>query len=215
MLVHGFASHFEHDWCRTGWVDILEEKGRTVRPVDLPGHGKTPADPQHVTAAATVQAAAGTGPVDAVGFSAGGRAVLAAAAAVPAAFRRLALLGVGSSAGNASRADAIAAGMECSDEPSDRNIQLLRRLADSAGNDRRLLARFLRARTKQPEPDRLAALQLPVLVVIGDRDAGADGGRELASLLPRAELLVLEGVDHARTLTDVRCIDAVVDFLER
>jgi pimeloyl-ACP methyl ester carboxylesterase len=214
VLVHGFASHFAHDWLRTGWVDIFEERGRVVRPVDLPGHGSEPEDPERVTPAAAVQAAAGSGPVDAVGFSAGGRAVLAAAMATPTVFRRLALLGLGSVGGSSPRAEAVAAGMESADEPTDRSIQLLRRLADSAGNDRSMLARFLRRRAAGPDRERLAQLRLPVLLVVGDRDVTISGS-ELADLLPTAELLVLEGVDHPRTLTDIRCIDAVVDFLER
>ena len=47
VLVHGFASSFERNWREPGWVDLLEEEGRSVIGVDLLGHGQAakPADP--------------------------------------------------------------------------------------------------------------------------------------------------------------------------
>ena len=42
VLVHGIASSFERNWRQPGWVDLLEEGGRSVIPVDLPGHGEAP-----------------------------------------------------------------------------------------------------------------------------------------------------------------------------
>jgi pimeloyl-ACP methyl ester carboxylesterase len=212
LLVHGFASHFEHDWRRTGWVDILEADGRTVRPVDLPGHGRAAQDPSGCAPADAVDAAAGAGPVDAVGFSAGGRALLAAAARRPAAFRRLAVLAVGSVSGDRSRAGALACALEADDEPRHPTDRLLRRLADNAGNDRRTLARVLRSRAEAPPIEQLSRLQMPILLIVGDRDF-TGSGRDLAELLPTARRLVLDGVDHFRTLTDLRCMNAVLEFL--
>jgi len=54
----------------------------------------------------------------------------------------------------------------------------------------------------------------PVLVVLGDRDfiGGAD---RLVAALPRAELVVLRGVDHFATPSDFGAIDAVMGLLER
>lgn len=212
LLVHGFGSHFEHDWRRTGWVDILESEGRTVRAVDLPGHGHEPQDPRFLTAADAVDAAVGSGPVDAVGFSAGGRALLAAAARRPDGFRRLAVLAVGGVSGDSSRANELASAFESEKEPADPRDRRLRRLADRARNDPRMLARFLRMRSEQPSIEQLAKLRMPILLVVGDRDF-TGSGRELVDLLPSAQRVVLAGVDHFATLTDLRCIDAVVDFL--
>ena len=97
LLVHGLASSFEHNWQAAGWVDILADEGRTVIGVDLPGHGANSAqDPAGISPAAAVLAAIGDrAQVDAVGFSAGGHALLAAAVSAPRRFRKIAVLGVG------------------------------------------------------------------------------------------------------------------------
>jgi pimeloyl-ACP methyl ester carboxylesterase len=214
VLVHGFASNFEHDWRRTGWVDILEAEGRTVLGVDLPGHGPA-AGETGLTPMEAVQAVAGAGPVDAIGFSAGGHALLGAAAGHPETFRRVALLGVGSLDDNTaeSRASGLAAELESDEEPVDQFGRIIWRLAESSGNDRRVLARVLRSdRGERPTREALRGLELPVLLVVGDQDV-TGSGRELAGMLPRARLLVLRGVDHFATLGDLRCIEAVVEFL--
>ena len=39
FLIHGFASSIELNWVKTGWVTALNEAGRRVISVDLPGHG--------------------------------------------------------------------------------------------------------------------------------------------------------------------------------
>jgi pimeloyl-ACP methyl ester carboxylesterase len=208
VLIHGFASHFEHEWRRTGWVDILEAEGRTVQGVDLPGHGT--AAQLASTRVEAVLVAVGNGPVDAVGFSAGGHALLVAAAHRPEAFRRVALLGVGS---RPVAANVLAGDLESDEEPEDQFSRLIWRLAERSGNDRRLLARSLRTEIREePDPERLRRLDVPVLLVVGDQDL-TGSGEELASMLPRARRVVLAGVDHFGTLGDVRCIEAVVDFL--
>src|ERR1700691_2119607 len=126
LLVHGLASSFDHNWRATGWVDILGEEGREIIGVDLPGHGTSSAqDPVQVSPAAAVLAAiGGHDQVDAVGFSAGGHALLAAAAAAPCRFGRIALLGVGdgddSGVAPGGQAARLVEGLESEAEPDDR-----------------------------------------------------------------------------------------------
>jgi pimeloyl-ACP methyl ester carboxylesterase len=57
-------------------------------------------------------------------------------------------------------------------------------------------------------------LSVPVLVVIGDRDA-AGPGEPLAEALPDARLVTLRGVDHFATPKNFAAIDATLDFLSR
>ena len=217
LLVHGLASSFEHNWQATGWVDILADQGRTVIGVDLPGHGANCAqDPAGISPAAAVLAAIGDrAQVDAVGFSAGGHALLAAAASAPRRFGKVALLGVGD---RPARADGgadtarMVAGLKADAEPDDQVARVIWRLAATAGNDRRAVAGYLRA----PHPARplagLAASDAPVLVVLGDRDFAGPADQLLAAL-PNARLVTLRGVDHFGTPSDYGCIEAVTGFL--
>lgn len=215
LLVHGLASSFEHGWRATGWVDILQDEGRHVRGVDLPGHGvNTAQDPRAITPAEAVLAAAGDRPqVDAAGFSAGGHALLAAAAIAPHRFRRIAVLGVGDPRPTGDAAsEVIAAGLESADEPDDQTARVIRRLADSTGNDRRAVAAYFRARPPALTLDDLARIDVPVLVVLGDRDFAAPADRLLGAL-PDARLVTPRGVDHFATPSDFACIEAVIGFL--
>jgi pimeloyl-ACP methyl ester carboxylesterase len=217
LLVHGLASSFEHNWRATGWTDILADEGRTVLGVDLPGHGTSGAqDPAGLSPATAVLAALGEhARADAVGFSAGGHALLAAAAEAPERFRRIAVLGVGDQdpAGTPNGPVlSVIAGLESDTEPDDQTARVIRRLAVSAGNDRHAVAGYLRAPHPAVKVADLARIDLPVLVVLGDRDfAGpADG---LLAALPDARLATLAGVDHFGTPSDFRCIEAVTRFL--
>jgi pimeloyl-ACP methyl ester carboxylesterase len=217
LLVHGLASSFEHNWQATGWVDILADQGRTVIGVDLPGHGANCAqDPAGISPAAAVLAAIGDrAQVDAVGFSAGGHALLAAAASAPRRFGKIALLGVGD---RPARADGgadtarMVAGLEADAEPDDQVARVIWRLAATAGNDRRAVAGYLRAPHPALPLAGLAAIDAPVLVVLGDRDFAGPADQLLAAL-PNARLVTLRGVDHFGTPSDYGCIEAVTGFL--
>jgi hypothetical protein len=52
-----------------------------------------------------------------------------------------------------------------------------------------------------------------VLVVLGEADP-AGPGDGLVAALPGARLVTLRGVDHFGTTSDVRCMQAVLDFLD-
>jgi pimeloyl-ACP methyl ester carboxylesterase len=243
LLVHGLASSFEHNWRATGWVDLLEAEGRAVIGADLPGHGRMSAqDPAAMSPAQAVLAAlAGHEQADAVGFSAGGQAVLAAAAAAPQRFRRIAVLGVGDrtvlppqGAGGiggssdlrdtprdtgpgdgAPAGHGLAAALDADDEPPPGTFALIiRRLTQSAGNDRHAVAAFVRARHGRVTLADVARITAPTLLVLGDRDFAAPAGA-LHAAMPGAELVTLRGVDHFATPSNYGCIDAVLRFLDR
>lgn len=220
MLVHGFASSFDHNWRQTGWVDILSDLGRPVSGPDLLGHGtaERPTDPDAYDAVvAGVLAALPPGePVDAVGFSTGARVLLTAAASAPQRFARLALLGIGDGVfGDVpGSAEALAAQIEAGAGGDDVRATLFVRLARTAGNDPAALAAFLRHGHASLDERQLAAVECPVLVVLGERDDAAPGADRLVGALPRARLLTLPGVDHFATVSDFGAMDAVVRFLQ-
>lgn len=219
LLVHGFASSAEHNWRQPGWLDLLAEAGRETIAVDLLGHGRaprptSPADYESVEARVAADIA-GHELLDAVGFSAGAHVLLRLAAAEPQRFRRLALLGIGASVvtGDGGGAGPIIAALEGDPDPEDIHGVVFRRLADGLGNDRAALVAFLRRPQRPLTRDDLARISCPVLVVVGDKDP-AGPGEPLVAALPDARLVTLRGADHFSTPADVRCMQAVLGFLD-
>jgi pimeloyl-ACP methyl ester carboxylesterase len=214
VLLHGFASSFEHGWRESGWVDILADFGCAAPRIDLPGHGSsTPeTDPSAYATAAEDVFAALPQPTDAVGFSAGAEILLRIAAAHPDCFHRLVLLGVGDNVFEPSDPTTLAAALEGAAEPEDIQARLFYRMAMSSGNDPKSLSAFLRRPREPLRDEELSMITFPVLVVLGDRDMTTTADR-LVTALPSATLVSVPGVDHFATPTDFGVIDATMKFL--
>jgi pimeloyl-ACP methyl ester carboxylesterase len=151
--------------------------------------------------------------LDAVGFSAGAHVLLRLAAAEPGRFRRLALLGIGAGVLAGGDPGSVIAALEGEPDPEDIHGTVFRRLADSPGNDRAALIAFLRRPHRPLTAGDLAGISCPVLVVLGDKDP-AGPGEPLVAALPDARLVTLRGADHFGTPSDVRCMQAVLRFLD-
>lgn len=215
--MHGFASSAEHGWGRTGWVETLEDGGRTVLAPDLPFHGGA-AEPEHEVwsdqVAAQLDLFVGSDvPVDAVGFSAGALVLLGLAADHPWRFRRLVLLGVGLPSLAVQETEPLIRALIGTADREDVSARMWHRLAASADNDVHRLAEFL----SRPQPllgqGRLARIEVPTLVIVGENDpAGPAEG--LAAALPEGTPKSLSGLDHFGTPADLRCLDAALAFLD-
>lgn len=216
LLVHGFASSAEHNWRQPGWLDLLADCGRETIAVDLPGHGTAPrpADPADYQDVETHVAAAVDGHdlLDAIGFSAGAHVLLRLAADQPRTFRRLALLGIGRGVLEPADPEPIVAALTGDPDPENVPGMVFRRLADGLGNDRAALIAFLRRPQRALTQADLAGISGQVLVVLGEADP-AGPGDGLVAALHDARLVTLRGVDHFGTTSDVRCMQAVLDFL--
>jgi len=215
VLLHGFASSFDHGWKQTGWVDILSDFDCTAPEIDLPGHGTSPrpSDPEAYADVEGEVLAHLPGVVPAaVGFSAGGDLLLRMALADPGRFERIVLLGVGDNVFERSDPGTIVGALESEEEPEDVQARLFRRLAESAGNDRSALSAFIRRPREPLSVGDLSSVSCPVLVVLGTRDfiGGAD---RLVEALPSGSLVTLAGVDHFSTPSDFGAIDATLKFL--
>jgi pimeloyl-ACP methyl ester carboxylesterase len=150
--------------------------------------------------------------VDAIGFSLGARVLLTLACDHPERFRRLVLTGVGANLLRTEGTDLILRAIQGEGDPTNPVVQYFMGLAQHPDVDREALAACLRSARPALTPKRLARVQVPVLVIIGDKDF-AGPGEPLVEALPDAQLVVLRDVDHFATPKDFGCIDAALDFL--
>lgn len=218
LMVHGFASSFERNWREPGWVDVFQEEGFTVRGIDLLGHGDAP-KPTDAAAYARldvgVEAALPADSVtDAIGFSLGGQLLLRVAARVPERFRRIVVGGVGDNIFSPSSGEAAAVAIESGsvEDPGHEALGAFARFAQAPGNDPAALAACMRRPAETLTEEELAGVEVPVLVVLGDRDFAGPADRLMAAL-PDARLVTLTGADHFATPKDFRFIDAAVEYL--
>ncbi len=215
VLLHGFATSSARTWGDNGWLDLLADGGRDPVAIDLLGHGtaERPHDPEaYADLEATALAAMPDGPVDGIGFSLGARVLLTLAADHPERFGRLVLTGVGANLLRTDGSDLVLRAIEGDGDPSNPVVQYFAGLAQHPEVDRQALAACLRSPRPELTPERLAAVQLPVLVVLGDLDF-AGPGEPLVDALPVARLGTLRNVVHFATPKDFGAIDAALDFL--
>ncbi len=214
-LVHGFATSSARTWGDNGWLDLLGDSGRTTIPIDLLGHGtaEKPHDPAaYEQLEDLVLAQLPDEPVDGIGFSLGARVLLTLATDHPERFGRLVLTGVGANLFRSEGSDLIVQAIEGEGDPTNPVVQYFAGLAAHPDVDRVALAACMRSPRPPLTPERLARVDLPVLVVIGDKDF-AGPGEPLAEALPVAQLVTLRNVDHFATPKDFGAIDAALDFL--
>jgi pimeloyl-ACP methyl ester carboxylesterase len=212
VLVHGLATSSQRTWVETAWVDLLQDAGREVVLIDLPGHGGRPGfdEPDDYGRLDEVIAAElPDGTVDAVGFSAGARILLRLAASQPDRFDKLVLAGIGegttSADGQVSLADAVE--QTKGEEVADPIARHFAALAESSGSDIDAVLHILRRPGLSLSDVELANVSADVLVVLGDRDP-AGPGEPLVARLPSAKLVMLPGVDHFATPKSMGFIDA-------
>jgi len=216
FLAHGFASSFELNWREPGFVDLLEDAGRTVLPFDFTGHGtaRKSYDPSdYDDQAGELLDALPDEPVDAVGFSMGALNLLRAASREPQRFNCLVVAGVGENVFNQHQGDVVADAIEAG-EAEDGNVaaQLFVQFSRVPGNDAKALAACMRRMRSGMTEDDLARIELPVLVVIGDKDFAGPADR-LTAALPDARQVVLRNTEHFATPRSFAFIDAALEFL--
>ena len=151
-------------------------------------------------------------PVDAIGFSLGARVLLTIASDHPERFSRLVLTGVGANLLRTRGQRPHPAGDRGRGRSRQPGRAVLRRARPAPRGRPRGAGRLPALAAPALTPERLAAVDLPVLVVLGDKDF-AGPGEPLVEALPQAELVTLRNVDHFATPKDFGCIDAALDFL--
>jgi len=224
MLVHGFASTAEHNWGSTGWIAALSKKYRVVA-LDVRGHGLS--DKPHSLEA---YGYAGMGAdvtrlMDHLGIE---RAILigysmCASISIelmlsrPERFRAIVLGGIAYDDGLEDKADrnAIAEAYRAEDPATIKGpvAKAYRRFAESMPNDLKALAALIDAERAPFDPAKLAAVRIPVLIVVGSNDNAIGDPNPLAEMIPGARLVMLEGRDHMTAPADQRFKEVVLEFL--
>jgi pimeloyl-ACP methyl ester carboxylesterase len=221
VLVHGFASDYRLNWVGTRWQETLTSAGFKVVGLDCRGHGHS--DKPHEEAAYAVDIMAGDVvrlldhlEIDAaayIGYSMGGRIGLEVVLGHPKRITRAVLGGVGA-AGAIDRAEQIAHAFRIGEPTDDPVAQTFYRFAASRpDNDLIALAACISGLRPERDPERLARIRTPILIVVGDRDDIARGAPELIELIPSARLVTIPGRDHMSAVPAREFKTAALEFL--
>jgi pimeloyl-ACP methyl ester carboxylesterase len=221
VVVHGFASNYRLNWVGTRWQEALTTAGFRVFGLDCRGHGHS--DKPHDSAAYSIDIMAAD--VDRflehlevpsagyLGYSMGARIGLQVVLDHPGRVRRAVLGGIGMS-GALESADAIAESFLGGEPTDDPVAQSFYRFASAQPtNDLKALAACIVGLQPKADPARLAAIQTPILVVVGDRDDLARDAPELVELIPSSRLFTIPGRDHIGAVPAREFKKAAIDFL--
>jgi pimeloyl-ACP methyl ester carboxylesterase len=232
FLIHGFASSIELNWVKTGWVKALNNAGRRVISVDLPGHGGsaspyeldsyTPgrirADLLQVLFDAGARPLTASDPasgVDLIGYSLGARLSWEFGATQPELVRRMVLGGPNPEDPLAdfdlrAAQDFLNDGTPIADEST---AWLLNMAQVIPSNDIFALLALIQAVKMEPFDPTDAVPRMPILLVAGDLDERARSMSRLAALSPDAQQVVIAGRNHSNTVTSREFKDAAISFL--
>ncbi len=232
LLIHGFASSTELNWVKTGWVKALNQAGRCVISVDLPGHGssvspydldsytpgKIRADLLQVLVDHGVKPLTAADPssgVDLLGYSLGSRLAWEFGATQPELVRRMVLGGPNPEDPLAdfdlrAAQDFLNDGTPIAD-PSTAWLLSMAQLIPT--NNIFALLSLIQAVKMEPFSPADAVPQMPVLLVAGELDERARSMSRLADLAQDVQQAVIAGRDHGNTVTSREFKDAAIAFL--
>jgi len=207
LLLHGGGDSGEHSFARQ--LDVFSERHRIVAP-DQVGQGRTPDVPGPLTYTGMMDDTAALlhklklKHVDVVGFSDGGILALMLAVRHPELVRRLVISGVNISPEGLNADDLEE--LRATQNPKPKTIdEKLAHLWATSPSETELNLQML------------GKLQLPVLVISGDRDAiTLEHTLTIFHALPMAELCVLPGTDHATFSGRAEWLNPIInEFLAR
>ncbi|MET4003449.1 pimeloyl-ACP methyl ester carboxylesterase [Arthrobacter sp. UYCu511] len=232
LLIHGFASSVELNWVKTGWVTALNQAGRRVISVDLPGHGgstapydldsytpgKIRADLLQVLIDQGVRPRVDADPtsgVDLIGYSLGSRLAWEFGATQSELVRKMVLGGPNPEDPLAdfdlrAAQDFLNDGTPIADAST---AWLLNMAQVIPSNDIFALLSLIQAVKMEPFDPTDAVPSMPILLVAGSLDERARSMTRLAELSPGSKQLVIQGRTHNNTVTSREFKDAALSFL--
>ena len=223
MLVHGFSSSFDGNWRRPGWLDALVAAGRRVIALDCRGHGSSgkPHDPEAYSDGkmaddvVAVLDACGVDKADLMGYSMGGGISLDLVVRYPLRFKTVVLGGAGlrAPAAETERRRGVATRAAAANPAGFDDAAVAR--YNQRGADLKALAAVRRGRGMRRDEEAIRRLELPMLLVVGEKDGALAGARRLAGSVSHAELVVVPDADHLSAVGAPRYKEAVLEFLAK
>lgn len=224
ILLHGLFSSADMNWIKWGHATRLADAGFEAIMLDFRVHGQSasPTDPAAYPPGVLVRDVAeladylmlAPGEFDLVGFSLGARTALHACADGVLAPRRLVPVGMGVSGLSdwQRRADFFKRVIDRFDEIQRGDAEYIsRQFLKSQGVDR-VAARLLLDAMGNFDLAKLANIEIPTLVLCGERDDDNGSAEELAALLPNARYQEVPG-SHLDSATKPELGEAIVEFL--
>ena len=221
VLVHGYASNYHLNWVGTRWQETLTGAGFRVLGLDCRGHGAS--DKPHDSSAygPAVMAAdvrrlldhLQIRVADYLGFSMGARIGLQAVLDFPDRWRRAVLGGLGSR-GAMDQGASIARAMRGGPPENPVAESFYKFASTRTTNDLEALAACIEAPLPPVDPSLLAAITVPILVVVGEKDELVSGAPQLVEEIPTSRLVTVSGRDHLGTVTAREFKEEALAFLE-
>ncbi|HEY6394679.1 MAG TPA: alpha/beta hydrolase [Candidatus Binataceae bacterium] len=223
VLVHGFASSARHNWGDTGWVSLLASSYRVLAP-DVRGHGLS--DKPHCAEAygypnlgadvIRLLDHLGSRRTLLMGYSMGGSIAISLMLSHPERLRAVVLGGIAYDDGledPAERKAIIDAYLaEDASNATSPVARGYRKFAETNHNDLCALAALMQGERPFVSPASLAAVRIPVMIVVGAKDNLIGDPRALATMIPGGRLVMLEGRDHMNAPMDSLYKEAVLSF---
>ena len=226
VLVHGFASNRNVNWRAPGWYHTLAEAGRKVIALDVRGHGQSdkPHDAQAYDEGELAQDVVRLldhlriERADVMGYSMGGFITLRLLRDSPQRVRRAVVAGVGENyyGHGGVETEAIAAALRAPDKDAIRGeVPLQFRLfAEQSDNDLEALALCMTRPRRAIPASEFRSLNVPVLIVLGEKDMVTGPAGALAEALLGARVVMVPNRDHMTTVGDKVYKAAVLKFLD-
>lgn len=225
VLVHGFASSRATNWKWTSWYDTLIKAGRQVIAFDVRGHGESD-KPHDLGAYDEGELGAdvvrlldhlGIQRADVMGYSMGGYITLRVLHDAPERVRRAVIAGVGDNYYGRGRVqtDAIAAGLRAKSaaDVTGAMPKTFRVFAEQGKNDLEALALCMTRARHSFTAEEFTGVRVPVLIVVGDKDAVTGLPTTLAEAVPGSRVVMVPGRDHMTAVGDKVYKEAVLAFL--
>lgn len=217
-ILHGWGGSFATTFGAV-WHRAIIESGRLALVVDLPGHANADASTEpkdYADLASATSRLLPDEPIDAVGFSLGGKIALALALAEPGRFGRLVIGGVGDNifAPEPAGEELAQALVDGIGPTTSAHVRDMVEYSVPSGSAPRALAAVLR---RPPNPrftsETLSLLAVPTLVVNGTNDVVATPDGRLLAASPLISSVRLTGVGHVALPHEPRFIQQTLSFL--